>query len=289
MIKKQEKMIKDTDWDILIIVDACRYDYFKMTYPEYLDGNLEKVISPASHTTEWRRKIFSRRADFKDVVYISANPYINSKIDVAGFNARDKFHEIVDLWNFGWDDDLGTVPPNRISNELERKLKETNSRRIIAHYMQPHAPYLGINIGKFGGSVPSQKKWSPDWAIGRFLSWIERKVFLPLTFLKFIYLFRLFIGLGVGAERETFARRGRRGLRKGYERNLRLVLASISKLASQDIFKNKKTIITADHGELLGDNLSRSCLNKNRFSHPPNSKNPKLIEVPWFHIYPKAG
>lgn len=45
--------------------------------------------------------------------YISANPYINSKVAVGGFNAKNHFHRIVDVWRTGWDGELGTVHPKK--------------------------------------------------------------------------------------------------------------------------------------------------------------------------------
>lgn len=281
MIKKQEDLIKKVDWDVLIILDACRYDYLKRVYHKYLNGHLEKVLSPASHTSEWRGKIFTKE-DFKEVVYISANPYINSKVPVDEFDARDKFAEIVDVWDFGWDRNLGTVPPEVVSQELEKAI-ETHSKKIIAHYLQPHAPYLNLGIGAFGGSIP-EKGRSFDWIVGRSLSWIERKIFLPLTLLRWMYLLRLSLGIGAGAERETYARIGLRGLRENYKKNLRAVLISVSKLISKPSFKERNIVITSDHGELLGDSIPIFAGSKNRIGHVSESRNPILQEVPWLEV-----
>jgi len=52
-----EKYVMDEEWDFLIILDACRYDYFKEIYKNYLDGgNSMKAISPAIETIEWCQK-----------------------------------------------------------------------------------------------------------------------------------------------------------------------------------------------------------------------------------------
>ena len=73
-MKKQE--ILTGNWKNLIILDACRYDYFQDIYDDYLEGNLEKRISRGSSTTEWLYKTFD---NYLDAVYFSANPYINEK------------------------------------------------------------------------------------------------------------------------------------------------------------------------------------------------------------------
>jgi len=70
---RQEDLIWNKSWKYLIILDACRYDYFKRLYKRYLGGWLKKVISPASETREWLMKIF-RGKIYLDIVYISANP-----------------------------------------------------------------------------------------------------------------------------------------------------------------------------------------------------------------------
>ena len=54
-----EKFVMTENWDYLIILDACRYDYFKKYYNKYLTGGiLEKAISPATWTLEWAEKNF---------------------------------------------------------------------------------------------------------------------------------------------------------------------------------------------------------------------------------------
>ncbi|MHA1210691.1 MAG: hypothetical protein ACTSP1_16415 [Candidatus Freyarchaeota archaeon] len=103
----REISIMNEEWDYLIILDAWGYDYFSNLYIDYLQGELEKVYSPASCTPEWRKKSF--KGYYKDVIYISANPYINSKVEIEGFSAKNHFSKIIDVWNWGWDEKLGTV------------------------------------------------------------------------------------------------------------------------------------------------------------------------------------
>lgn len=96
--------LMEEDWDHLIILDACRYDYFRRLYSNYLSGELRLALSPASDTREWIKKVFRNKYD--EVVYVSANPHINSKgVDVAGngFDGREHFPRIVDVWDSGWE------------------------------------------------------------------------------------------------------------------------------------------------------------------------------------------
>lgn len=50
MTKPQQLLKKD--WDVCIILDACRYDVFKEIQNDYLEGKLEKRWSPGSMTLE---------------------------------------------------------------------------------------------------------------------------------------------------------------------------------------------------------------------------------------------
>ena len=43
--------IANEDWRILIVLDACRYDYFKRNYKRYLEGDLKKGISSSPKVT----------------------------------------------------------------------------------------------------------------------------------------------------------------------------------------------------------------------------------------------
>ncbi len=90
----QTKLIYENEWDILIILDACRYDYFARVIWNYLKGHLVKVIGLDSHTLPWVKKTFGSKY-YDDIVYVSANPFINSKVVVKGFHARRHFLELL--------------------------------------------------------------------------------------------------------------------------------------------------------------------------------------------------
>jgi len=66
---------------------------------------------------------------------------------------------------------------------------------------------------------------------------------------------------------------GDKGLRQAYIENLKLVLYYVAKLV-EDLLGG--IIITADHGELLGEG--------GVYSHHAESSSSFLIEIPWFKI-----
>ena len=61
------------NWKNLIILDACRYDFFKKA--NYIRGTLQKTFSVASHTLPFCRKTFTKEK-YDDIVCISTNPFI---------------------------------------------------------------------------------------------------------------------------------------------------------------------------------------------------------------------
>ncbi|MBN1376945.1 hypothetical protein JW949_01280 [Candidatus Woesearchaeota archaeon] len=135
---KNKVKILEEKWDNLIVLDACRYDYFKEIYSNYLKGKLEKKLSLGTNTKEWLGKNFNKKTD---IVYISSNPFVNNlKRKKEPWNKN--FYKIISLWNTKWDENLDSVHPKevvKIANDIDKKYP--NQRKII-HFMQPHLPYL---------------------------------------------------------------------------------------------------------------------------------------------------
>ena len=291
MIKQISVM--EEDWDYLIVLDACRYDYFSKLYKNYLNGELEKVISPSSWTPDWCKVSFKDKYD--DVIYISANPYINSKVEIKGFNAKNHFYKIIDVWNEGWSEELGSIHPNEVNKAVKTVRDKYPDKRLIIHYLQPHEPYLCYNL-KIGYPKPKLN-------LGKVLVGInKRKENKVLTFretlLKDIFL-NILRALGnqfIGKYRKSIidlrirkllnlppinpmdaVQRvvGDIGLRKLYIENLKIVLKYVSELV-KDL--NGIIIITSDHGELLGED--------GNYCHGPGipRSNPFLMEIPWLKI-----
>lgn len=113
----QFQNIIDESWDYLIILDACRYDYFAKLHKKFFEEKkLEKRKSKGSSTEEWLRKTF--KSYYRDVTYIFANPHIHgyglSFREVynssSSWKASDHFGKIIDVWEFGWKSDPQFVP-----------------------------------------------------------------------------------------------------------------------------------------------------------------------------------
>jgi len=146
-ITKQEILIHNFDrWDILIILDACRYDIFRSIIFRFFKGELVPALSPANWTLDWLCKIWSKQI-YKNIIYISASPFVNRQ-ESSPFKAKNKFLQIIEAWKLGWDSKLLTVNPKFVSLYLKllyskhkADIKE-GKVKIVAHYLQPHIPYI---------------------------------------------------------------------------------------------------------------------------------------------------
>lgn len=268
-------------WDFLIVLDACRYDYFEELHDAYVQGDLKKLKSPGSCTNEWRDVNFPDLYD--DIVYISGNPHFCEKTPVYDYTAGEHFHKVYDVWRHSWS--RGTVLPEDINKATLQALAKHPDKRFIIHYMQPHAPYLVLGDDAKGYAqcqgeagrclageqdykdAPKYKKkmfkyllklftWNnilgnhPDWILRK---WLKLPARAPMEYVLHNY--------------------DNAALRNAYKENLRLVLKEVAELLK---YLSGRIIITSDHGDFLGE---KKC-----YSHPPKANHPILLEVPWLII-----
>jgi hypothetical protein len=229
--------IVEEDWDTLIILDACRFDTFE-DLAGHLPGTLKKVESKAPKTIQFLRANFSDR-ELYDTVYVTANPQLyrvqNREYDVEPINVS--FHDQIEIWQDNWDDDHRTVMPDVVTNEARKAAERYPNKRLIIHYLQPHAPYVG----------PTGIEEFPTQYLNFWKSFKEGKFDVSLETAK-----------------------------RAYRENIEIVLPYVADLLSE---LEGKTVVTADHGELLGDRDYPIPIR--RYGHLSNRYLPALIEVPW--------
>ena len=146
------------DWDVLVVLDACRADLFAEVTADadydFLPAEPGSRTSPASSSVEWLETVFGGASDddLADLAYVTGNPYSASKID------HDRFHTVDEVLRYAWDDDLGTIPPRPVTDAAIRTGRETTADRMVVHYMQPHFPSVagreqrseGVELAEFG-------------------------------------------------------------------------------------------------------------------------------------------
>lgn len=127
-----------------------------------------------------------------------------------------------------------------ITQEAKDAVNTYPHKRLMVHYMLPHFPYIGNTAKEHFPNIQTQRE-------------------------------RLFADLRSGRINISDEL-----LREAYKENLRIVLPHVSELL--EILPGK-TIITSDHGELLGERVYP--IPYREYSHPKRMYVPELIEVPW--------
>jgi len=275
MTQKQD--IHGTDWDYLIVLDACRYDYFKENYQDFLQGDLKKVKSRGSATPEWLWNTFDgKRYNYN---YISANPYINAEGLTLGdlvsgeerdWTALDQFQNVVDSWITDWDEELNTVRPEDLTDTALNNLEYS---KTVIHYIQPHRPFISMEETGFEWTPKNKLEDEEESTLRKILD--RTRPFWDPIFSSMPYTFQAKVKetLGLGNDYEKLAReKGEEEVREYYRQDLRLALEEVARLIEG---LDGKVVVTADHGELLGEG---------GWGHYIGGKEDELLNVPWLEV-----
>lgn len=233
--------IVGADWDALVVLDACRYDLFEEIADLDRFDEYRRVRSPGSATNEWTERAFTATGPHGDIVYVTGNP-------MTSRHAAQSFHRLVEVWTDAFDESLGSVPAEVVT-EAAIKARETYpNKRLVVHYVQPHYPFVrdpGLQFTDWGGTDTIRNENADARA---------RDVWQALR-----------LGL---VDRET--------VWAGYRRNLEYVLDRIDPLLSA---LEGRTVVTSDHGNLLGER--GSPIPVRLYGHPEGCRHRDLVTVPW--------
>jgi len=214
------------DWDSLIILDACRFDYYQKHAD--INGVLETRISRGAATKEWVRANFGGR-QLHDTVYVTSNSWLLKLQDEIDTEVHDVIHI--------------PKPPHEVTERALDVAEEYPHKRLVVHFIPPHHPFVG----------PTADEYLPEYD--------EQ-------------LDNLFGKLESGVVQVPDEK-----LQQAYVENLERVLPEVEKLLSE---LEGKTVVTADHGELLGDRCSPVPVKG--YGHHVGLYVPELVRVPW-HIH----
>ena len=206
--------IYEKEWNLLIVLDACRVDLIKEVSPEfeYID-EVGSIRSVDTMTREWMKKNFRKKysTEMSQTTFLCGNPHSERLLDNGDFQLLDE------TWRHGWNDDLGTLPPRPLTDRAIDVARSMSPQQMIVHYMQPHYPFItrpdldnGIDIGRFG-----ELPWDNVW------------------------------------ERLRKGELDKNEVWEGYKQNLRYVLDDINLLL--DNIDMERVIITSDHGNAIGE------------------------------------
>jgi len=208
--------IYSEDWDVLIILDACRTDTLQdaTSEPEYDIFDVKDArYSVGSHSKQWMERTFvdEYSDEMTETTYINGNPHSELCLN------DDDFGALVDVWKSNWEESLGTVPPEPITDHAIKAGRTHSPERMIVHYMQPHFPSIpypeldsGMDINRFGS------KWKGN----------------------------IWDRLRKGAVEKEL-------VKKAFEDNLRYVLDDVKRLL--DNVDADSVVVTSDHGTAFGE------------------------------------
>jgi hypothetical protein len=241
--------VYDEDWDLLVILDACRVDVLESVADEYeFIETVDSRWSVGSHSHEWLTQTFSE--DYADEIantaYVSGNGHTHETFvereyppdETVPFcwpNWRtvgtEDFGQLDMLWETAHQDELG-VPPRAITDRTVEVARESDYDRLIAHYMQPHIPYIAGALAEDRSPTDIEAK---GWKL---------------------------LESGDADHDEVW---------QLYEDNLRLVLDEVKLLLENVDAEN--VVVTADHGNAFGEYTIHG--------HPEGMLLPCVKTVPW--------
>lgn len=236
--------IFERDWDVLVVLDACRVDALREVADDYeFLTDVESVRSVGSASFEWMPKTFTEtyRDEIAKSAYVCGNPYTErvfrrrdqppAKRSIPfgptdyGTVDADTFCYLDEVAKYGFDDEFGVVPPRTVTDRAIAAGRERDCQRLLVHYMQPHAPYFDT-----------------DGESARYL-WSELRD-------------------GDLSREEVW---------DAYLTNLRHVLDDVALLLAN--LDADRVALTADHGEAFGE--------LGTYGHVTGHPHPVLRRVPW--------
>jgi hypothetical protein len=147
-----------------------------------------------------------------------------------------------------WDDEIGTIHPEDVVAAGVAAHEQYPNKRLILHFMQPHRPYLG--------PIAEQLRERVD--------------------------LKGYLNKGDGLQIWGAVKEGKVSInevRRAYKESLDIVLNVVED--ALDEFDGK-TVITADHGEMLGERVFP--FTSRVWGHSEGFSTPTLREVPWLEL-----
>lgn len=246
------------DWDVLVVMDACRVDQLREMRHRYeaLPYEIPAVWSNASASIDWIERNFTDPAysdEAERTGYVTANPFTrHNDPDTRTADLTDEQVGHLDLmYRECWQDignGIETVPPEPMTSraiDVWRRREEVGIDRLVVHYMQPHEPFRS----------------RPEWGGG------DHKLLKNLVS----------DGATAGDSVYPLLQSGDIGLGefwRVYQDNLAWVLDDVTERLLTNC--DASVVLTADHGNGLGE--------FGAWHHPQGTIMPSIRRVPWVEV-----
>ncbi|WP_336001793.1 hypothetical protein [Halorientalis halophila] len=151
--------IYERDWDVLIILDACRADFMSEVKGDYPFVSENSTISNASNSRLWHERNFNSvySDEMARTVLVSGNTFSGRVLSDEDFLQLDR------VWEYAWDDEYGVMPARPITDRAITAARNHDPDRLIVHYMQPHMPPIPYVSGNHGEDEPIDDRWLDAW------------------------------------------------------------------------------------------------------------------------------
>lgn len=257
--------IWQAEWDICLVLDACRVDLWKEVVnesgPPCVSGKTGVAWSLGSASPEWIGQTFADRhhQHWKDAGYVTANPFSGKHPDEMGVLGNDVYPlrerglaYLDEVWVDQWpmSETMQTVDPSVLTARAMWAWEHREMNQLVVHYMQPHIPF----------------KSNPEWCDG----WDGTDAF------------------GDPQKADEDSKDDWFKVRDGeipedefwnaYAANLEWALTEVQRWADR---VDARILVTSDHGNAMGE--------FGQWSHPPRSANPVLRRVPWVLVDGRDG
>jgi len=244
-----------TNWDVLVVLDACRYDLWNEVAPEYDLATNREVWSNASCSIDWINRNFNAYPQHaRRTGYVTANPFADhSTTSARSADLRDGplayFKPLYQShWSELYDGQIATVVPEDVTDHAIaawRDRDQQDMERLVVHYMQPHEPYRS----------------RPEWGSG------DNKLLENLVDSDTPAGSSIWPQLEAGnISRSEFW--------QVYKDNLRWVLDDVTERLLPNL--DGRVVVTADHGNAVGE--------WGEWHHPPGALGPAVRKVPWVDV-----
>lgn len=177
----------DRDWDVLVILDTCRVDALRAVSAEYsFLNNIESIWSRGGTSPEWIAHTFDKKYsnELSNTAYITANPHAKTVLEdqkamPEHSPAARRFYRYgnwdpVSVEHLGLYDPVvsyqseiklqgvsnlgGVTPPRYMTDRTISVAREGDYDRIVAHYMQPHYPWVSNAITEGRDIQPHEER-----------------------------------------------------------------------------------------------------------------------------------
>lgn len=254
----------EQNWDILVLLDTCRTDALKEVEGEYeFLNDIKEIWSVGSTSKEWVEQTFTEKYadEIANTAYVTGNPFSNTLLNER---ERSEYGSTHDTWldnskfanRFIKDtavdgSSLGHLEPLWGTTGPDAPFEESQHPKQLTDYT-----IKAFRTGDYERVISHyMQPHSPYFASSNRYSKLMQHEKAPFRVLK----------NGGKEEKEK--------VWEAYLDNLRYALDYIQVLIEN---VDGKVVISADHGELLGDHRM--------YYHMPGNPHPKLKKVPWVEV-----